>query len=228
MKIIYYVFLFFFLNSLNLVKSDSSKIYNKNYSNPVNVLNSFLWKKANKGSIGLISKINIENRELGATIHPVSLDSEKIKIVLSKIKFEDNKKENDFKFLFDDNFLEILSKYVSKGLKLANQEQDVIFKFKNKNNVTQGIFFAHKNSLNLVFFQINGCEYNNNNKKKKLKKKKEFHKNHPNFSFIKKKDCDEEKTKIFLTSNTGIYKKKTNKNFSWVIFTPNSWKIRNL
>ena len=47
-------------------------------------------------------------------------------------------------------------------------------------------------------------------------------------SFIKKKDCDEEKTKIFLTSNTGIYKKKTNKNFSWVIFTPNSWKIRNL
>ena len=59
MKIIYYVFLFFFLNSLNLVKSDSSKIYNKNYSNPVNVLNSFLWKKANKGSIGLISKINI-------------------------------------------------------------------------------------------------------------------------------------------------------------------------
>ena len=198
MKIIYYVFLFFFLNSLNLVKSDSSKIYNKNYSNPVNVLNSFLRKKANKGSIGLISKINIENRELGATIHPVSLDSEKIKIVLSKIKYEDNKKENDFKFLFDDNFLEILSKYVSKGLKLANQEQDVIFKFKNKNNVTQGIFFAHKNSLNLVFFQINGCEYNNNNKKKKIKKKKRISKKSSKFFIYKKKKIEMKKKQKYF------------------------------
>ena len=226
MKIIYYVFLFFFLNSLNLVKSDSSKIYNKNYSNPVNVLNSFLWKKANKGSIGLISKINIENRELGATIHPVSLDSEKIKIVLSKIKYEDNKKENDFKFLFDDNFLEILSKYVSKGLKLANQEQDVIFKFKNKNNVTQGIFFAHKNSLNLVFFQIHGCGYEK--AKNKRIKKKEFYKNHPNFSFVKKKNCDKGKKEISVTSTEGIYKRGTNQSYSWIIFTSASWKTNTI
>ena len=40
-----------------------------------------------KGSIGLTSTISINNRQLGATLHPVSLDSSKIKIALSKISF---------------------------------------------------------------------------------------------------------------------------------------------
>ena len=85
----------------------------------------------------------------------------------------------------------------------------MIFQFINKkkkeNNVTQGIIFAQKNSLNLVFFQIHGCGHEKA-KNKKIKKK-EFYKNHPNFSFVKKKNCNSAEKKISVTSTKGIYKK---------------------
>ena len=226
-KKIFFLFLIFFLVFSNFLKADLSKIYKNGYENPINALSGFLWKDKKKGNIGLSPKISLENRELHATIHPVSLDPSKIKIALSKIKYIDSKKQFS-NFIFNEENLEILSKYASKGLLLANKDQDVIFQFidkKKQNNVTQGIIFAQKNSLNLVFFQINGCGYE---KVKNKKKKKEFYKNHPNFSYVKKDKCDREKKEISVTSKEGIYKRGTNQSYSWVIFTSSSWKTNTI
>ena len=230
MKKYFFLFLIFFSTFPYLTKADSAKIYNKEgYANPLTILNSFLWNEKKRGNIGLTSKINIQNRELEATIHPVSLDPSKIKVALSKIKYLDIDKQSS-NFIFNEENLEVISKYASKGLLLANKNQDVIFQFINKkkkeNNVTQGIIFAQKNSLNLVFFQIHGCGYEK--AKNKRIKKKEFYKNHPNFSFVKKKNCDKGKKEISVTSTEGIYKRGTNQSYSWIIFTSASWKTNTI
>ena len=161
----------------------------------------------------------------------MSLDSSKIKIALSKIKYVDEKKEHT-DFIFNEENLKVLSKYASKGLRLANKNQDITFQFinkKDKENITQGIIFAQKKSLNLVFFQIHGCSFEKVNTKKSFsKKKKEFHKNHPSFSFVKtNKKCNEVK-KITVTSSKGIYKRKTNQSYSWLIFTSPSWELNTI
>ena len=231
MKKIFFLFLIFFSVFPYLIKADSSKIYKKGYANPINSLSTFLWNKKKKGSIGLTSVISINNRELGATLHPVSLDSSKIKIALSKIKYVDEKKEHT-DFIFNEETLKVLSKYASKGLRLANKNQDITFQFinkKDKENITQGIIFAQKKSLNLVFFQIHGCSFEKVNTKKSFsKKKKEFHKNHPSFSFVKtNKKCNEVK-KITVTSSKGIYKRKTNQSYSWHIFTSPSRELNTI
>ena len=79
----------------------------------------------------------------------------KIKTALSKIKYIDEKKQLT-DFIFNEENLDVLSQYGSKGLRLANKNQDIIFQFINKKkkieNITQGIIFAQKESLNLVFF----------------------------------------------------------------------------
>ena len=231
MKKNFLLFLVLFLIFPNFAKSDSSKIYNEGYANPLNVLNSFLWDEK-EAKVGLTSRINIKNRELKATIHPISLDSSKIKIAISKMKYitDDEKQLTDF--IFNESNLDVLSKQASKGLLLANKNQDIIFEFINKKgrkeNVTQGIIFAQKNSLNLVFFQIHGCNFQNSSYKRNKKKKKEFNKNQPNFSFVKKKKCIEKKKKVSVTSAKGIYKKSTNQYYSWIIFTPSSWQINQL
>ena len=62
MKRFFFLFLISFLVFTYLIKADSSKIYNRDYVNPVNVLSSFLWNKKKKGSIGLTSKIYLKNR----------------------------------------------------------------------------------------------------------------------------------------------------------------------
>ena len=232
MKRFFFLFLISFLVFTYLIKADSSKIYNRDYANPVNVLSSFLWNEKKKGSIGLTSKISIKNRELGATIHPVLLDSSKIKTALSKIRYIDEEKQFT-DFIFNEEYLKVLSKYTSKGLLLANKNQDIIFQFINKKkkieNITQGIIFAQKNSLNLIFFQIHGCGFEEiNNGKEFEKKKKEFYKNHPNFSFVKKKNCSTNKKKISVTTTKGIYKRNTNQNYSWIIFTSPSWQINTI
>ena len=232
MKRFFFLFLISFLVFTYLIKADSSKIYNRDYANPVNVLSSFLWNEKKKGSIGLTSKISIKNRELGATIHPVLLDSSKIKTALSKIRYIDEEKQFT-DFIFNKENLEVLSKYTSKGLLLANKNQDVIFQFINKKkkikNVTQGIIFAQKGTLNLVFFQIHECSFDKVDSEKKFdKKKKEYYKNHPNFSFVKKKNCSRIKKKISATSSEGIYRKRTNGNYSWIIFTSSSWQTKSI
>ena len=232
MKRFFFLFLISFLVFTYLIKADSSKIYNRDYANPINVLSSFLWNEKKKGSIGLTSKISIKNRELGATIHPVLLDSSKIKTALSKIRYIDEEKQFT-DFIFNEENLEALSKYASKGLFLANKNQDIIFQFINKKkkieNITQGIIFAQKNSLNLIFFQIHGCGFEEiNNGKEFKKKKKEFYKNHPNFSFVKKKNCSTNKKKISVTTTKGIYKKSTNQNYLWIIFTSSSWQTNTI
>ena len=178
MKRFFFLFLISFLVFTYLIKADSSKIYNRDYANPVNVLSLFLWNEKKKGNIGLTSKISIKNRELNATIHPVSLDSSKIKAALSKIRYIDEEKQFT-DFIFNKENLEVLSKYTSKGLLLANKNQDIIFQFINKKkkieNTTQGIIFAQKNSLNLIFFQIHECGFEEiNNGKEFEKKKKNF------------------------------------------------------
>ena len=232
-KNFFFLFLVIFLLFPDLIKADSSKIYEKGYANPVNILSTFLWNKKKKGSIGLTSTISINNRELGATLHPVSLDSSKIKTALSKIKYIDEKKQLA-DFVFNEENLEVLSKYTSKGLRLANKNQDITFQFINKKkkieNITQGIIFVQKESLNLVFFQIHGCVFEKvNNTKKFDKKKKEFYKNHPNFSFVRnKKKCNAVKKKITVTSTKGIYKRSTNQNYSWLIFTSPSWETNTI
>ena len=111
----FFLFLIFFSIFHYSIKADSSKIYSEGYTNPVNYLSTFLWNKKKKGSIGLTSKIYLKNRKLEATIHPVSLDSSKIKIVLSKIRYTDEDKQFT-DFIFNAKDLEVLSKYVSKGL----------------------------------------------------------------------------------------------------------------
>lgn len=223
LKKILFLFLVLFLLPFFSIEADSSKIYSKGYVNPVNALNSFLWNKKKEGSIGLTSNVFIDNREVTATLHPISFDSSKIKIAFSKIKYLDEKKETT-DFIFNEENLEILSKYTSKGLSLANKNQDIIFQFLNKKEekLTQGIIFIQKNSLNLVFFSIHDCVLEK--VKEKKKKKKEFHKNHPNFSFIKKKNCNSSKKEIAVLSSKGIYKKKTNQQYSWIIFTAEAWQ----
>ena len=105
----------------------------------------------------------------------MSLDSSKIKIALSKIKYIDEQTQH-IDFVFNEENLRVLSKYASKGLRLANKNQDIIFKFINKKNkiedITQGIIFAQKKSLNLVLFQIHGCDFKEVDSKKDSKKKK--------------------------------------------------------
>ncbi len=233
MKRISFLSLIFFLFCPYIIKADSSKIYRNGYANPINSLSTFLWSKEKKGSIGLTSKIHIENRELGATLHPVSLDSSKIKTALSKIKYTgETKQVSDF--IFNEDMLEVLSRYTSKGLRLANKNQDIIFQFINKNrkkeNITQGIIFVQKKTLNVVFFQIHDCGFEKiDNKKKFNKKKKEFYKNHPNFSFKKiKKKCKTEEKKIIVTSPKGIFKRTTNQNYYWIVFTSSSWEINRI
>ena len=171
----FFLFLIFFSIFHYSIKADSSKIYSEGYTNPVNYLSTFLWNKKKKGSIGLTSTIFINNRQLGATLHPVSLDSSKIKIALSKIKYIDEQTQH-IDFVFNEENLRVLSKYASKGLRLANKNQDIIFKFVNKKNkiedITQGIIFAQKKSLNLVLFQIHGCDFKEVDRKKDSKKKK--------------------------------------------------------
>ena len=231
MKKYFFLLLVYILTFSYLVKADSTKIYYNEYANPLNILSSFLWNEKKKGKIGLTSKLNIQNRELGATVHPVLLDPSKIKIALSKMKYIDEKKQFT-DFIFNEENLEVLSKYASKGLLLANKNQDVIFQFinkKEKENITQGIIFAQEKSLNLVFFQIHGCGFEEMDKKNFSKKKKEFYKNHPNFSFAsKKKKCNEEKKKISVTSTEGIYKRSTNESYSWIIFTSLSWQTNTI
>ena len=160
LKKILFLLLVSFLLPFFSIEADSSKIYSKGYVNPVNALNSFLWNKKKEGSIGLTSNVFIDNREVTATLHPISFDSSKIKIAFSKIKYLDEKKETT-DFIFNEENLEILSKYTSKGLSLANKNQDIIFQFLNKKEekLTQGIIFIQKNSLNLVFFSIHDCFY---------------------------------------------------------------------
>ena len=132
MKKYFFLFLIFFSTFPYLTKADSAKIYNKEgYANPLTILNSFLWNEKKRGNIGLTSKINIQNRELEATIHPVSLDPSKIKVALSKIKYLDIDKQSS-NFIFNEENLEVISKYASKGLLLANKNQDVIFQFIDK------------------------------------------------------------------------------------------------
>ena len=145
---------------------------------------------------------------------------------------DEEKKSIDF--IFNEENLKVLSKYTSKGLLLANKNQDITFQFINKKkkieNITQGIIFAQKESLNLVFFQIHGCGFEKVNTVKKFdKKKKEFYKNHPNFSFVRsKKKCNGVKKKITVTSTKGIYKRNTNQNYSWIIFTSPSWQVNTI
>jgi len=82
----------------------------------------------------------------------------------------------------------------------------------------------------LVLFQIHGCGFEKiDNKKNFDKKKKEFYKNQPNFSFIKTKErCAEGKKKISVTTTKGIYKRSTNQNYSWIIFTSPSWETNTI
>ncbi len=227
------VFLFIFLFPFKLF-ADSTKIYNEEYVNPLTVLESFLWNNKRGSNIGITSKININNRNLNATTHPASLNPNNIRIILSKLRYF-SEEEEIMNSIFTVKDIEILSKNVSKGLLIANSNQDIIFQFINKkkknNNKTKGIFFVQNESLNLVLFQINDCELQlDSNKKKFRKKKKEFHKNHPNFSFIKKeKKCETRvHNKISVTSKKGIYKRKTNNKFSWIIFTPSSWETNSI
>ena len=51
MKKLFFLFLIFFSVFPYLIKADSSKIYHKGYTNPMNVLGSFLWDVKKKGKI---------------------------------------------------------------------------------------------------------------------------------------------------------------------------------
>ena len=95
MKKFLFLLLIFFLLFPYLIKADSSKIYNKGLCQSFKLFLIHFYGMKKKGvSIGLTSKINIKNRELDATIHPVSLDSSKIKTALSKIKYIDEEKQS--------------------------------------------------------------------------------------------------------------------------------------
>ena len=161
---------------------------------------------------------------LTATIHPVSIEPEKIKISFSKLRyFKSDKEANEP--IFDNKDLNLISKHVSKGLSITNNSHDIIFNFIQKKRKikekTSGIIFVEKNSLNLVFFFLKECEKGQN----KTKKKKEFYKNHPNFSFKKSSNnCFKnlKNRKVLVTNSKGIYKKNTNNDFEWIIFTPTS------
>ena len=92
-----------------------------------------MWKDDKGGYIGLSSKIQIKNRNLNNTIHPVSIDTSNIKMALSKLKYK-NLETEEVNFIFNNYFIEELSKNVSRGLLMANNSQDVIFKLVHENN----------------------------------------------------------------------------------------------
>ena len=46
--------------------------------------------------------------------------------------------------------------------------------------------------------------------------------------FQKKKKCENNQKEILVTSTEGIYKKETNSEFNWLVFTPKSWQIKSL
>jgi predicted peptidase len=228
-------FLSFIISSFLIIlpiSADSSKIYKDKYQNPINVLNSFLWKDKKGGYIGLSSKIQIKNRNLNNTIHPVSIDTSNIKMALSKLKYK-NLETEEVNFIFNNYFIEELSKNVSRGLLMANNSQDVIFKLVHenkeilKNNLltkSKGIVFVEKNSLNIIFFNIHDCEIKNILKKEKRK----FYRRSQLFPKNKNKNCHNNKKEILVTSKNGIYKKKTDSEFYWLIFTPKSLKANTL
>ena len=83
------------------------------------------------------------------------MSTSKIKIVLSKIKYEDKNKEI-INFVFNEKNIDVISKHIARGLLLANKDQDIIFKFIDKKereiSQTQGIIFDQKDSS---IFQLN-------------------------------------------------------------------------
>ena len=105
----FFLFITLFLFLPIIVQANSTKIYNDEYHNPLNILSSFLWNEKKAGKIGLISNISMENRQLDATIHPISLKPSKIKIAFSKIKYlDEDTGESDY--IFSEKNLEVLSK----------------------------------------------------------------------------------------------------------------------
>ena len=113
----FFLFIFFLLFCFQFSQADSSKIYKKKYQNPIGVLNSFLWSDEKGGYIGLTSKVNILSRNLNNTIHPVSIDSFKIKIAFSKLQFK-NQDDDNIISIFNAENLEIIS------LEEKNNEQN--------------------------------------------------------------------------------------------------------
>ena len=109
---------------------------------------------------------------------------------------------------------------------VANNFQDIIFQLVQKNKkefirTTKGIAFVESNSLNLVFFNINNCEQiTKDNKRGFYRRSQIFPK--------KKKKCENNQKEILVTSTEGIYKKETNSEFNWLVFTPKSWQIKSL
>ena len=220
-KFFLFISLFFF--TFLSAHANSSKIYNKEYLNPINVLNSFLWSDDRGGYIGLSSKTKITNRNLSNTIHPVSIDSFKVKLAFSKLRYK-NLDKGDIHHIFNNDNLEILSKNITKGLKIANNLHDVIFQLVHNNDkeyilTTKGIVFVEKNSLNLIFFTIHECEII-----LKSKKKKSFYRRSQIFP-KKNPRCKNNKKKVLASSDSGIYKKNTGSGLNWLIFTPRSWQI---
>ena len=61
MKRFFFLFLISFLVFTYLIKTDFLKIYNRYYSNSVNVINLFLWNEKKKENIVLIFKIYFKN-----------------------------------------------------------------------------------------------------------------------------------------------------------------------
>ena len=116
-KIFKKFFLFIFLLFFTFLSphADSTKIYKKEYQNPKGVLNSFLWNDKQGGYIGLTPKINISSRNLNHTIHPVSINSFKIKAAFSKLKYKNIENEEIYHIFNTDN-LEVLSKNISRRL----------------------------------------------------------------------------------------------------------------
>ncbi|PPR48559.1 MAG: hypothetical protein CFH23_00295 [Alphaproteobacteria bacterium MarineAlpha6_Bin1] len=221
----FFLLVFFLLFCFQFSQADSSKIYKNKYQNPIGVLNSFLWSDEKGGYIGLTSKVNILSRNLNNTIHPVSIDSFKIKIAFSKLQFK-NQDDDNIISIFNAENLEIISKNISRGLLVANNFQDIIFQLVQKNKkefirTTKGIAFVESNSLNLVFFNINNCEQiTKDNKRGFYRRSQIFPK--------KKKKCENNQKEILVTSTEGIYKKETNSEFNWLVFTPKSWQIKSL
>ena len=216
------IFLVFIFS--NFSYADSAKIYNKKYQNPVSVLNSFLWKDDSGGYIGLTSRVFVQKRNLNNSIHPVSIDSIKIKVALSKLKYK-NIEKTEINDIFNADNLEILSKNISKGLLIANNSQDVTFQLVNKNDelvrITKGIVFVEKNSLNLVFYKIHDCEIILKSKKRGFYRRSQI--------FPKKNvKCEENKKKVLVSSNLGIYKKNINPRSTWLIFTPQSFQVNSI
>lgn len=221
-----FIFLLFFI--FLSAFADSSKIYKKEYQNPINVLHSFLWKDERGGYIGLSSKFRIKNRNFNNTIHPVSIDTSQIKIALSKLKYK-NIITEEINFIFSTHFIEELSKNISRGLLLANNSQDIIFQLVHenkkllKNNLltkSKGVVFVEKNSLNIIFFNIHDCEAISQfeNKKRGFYRRSQIFPKNKN----KNINCENNKKEILVTSKKGVYTKKTNSEFNWLIFTPES------